>query len=72
MHMSPETVRPSSPRSPLRRLSVELILIVLAKIVFLSLIGWYLSAHYPRTDTRPAAVERLLAPPPSSKPESKP
>lgn len=71
MHMPPECVRPRRHRNPLRRLSTELILIVLAKIAFLSLIGWYVSTHYPRADTRPAAVERLLAPP-SNPPESKP
>lgn len=72
MHMSPESVRPSLPRNPLRRLSTELILIVLAKIAFLSLLGWYVSTHYPHADTHPAAVERLLAPAPSTKPETKP
>ncbi|MFC3652151.1 hypothetical protein ACFONN_11400 [Dyella humi] len=72
MHMLPERVRPCPPRNPLRRLSAELILIVLAKIAFLSLIGWYVSAHYPRADTRPAAVERLLAPSSSTTPETKP
>lgn len=50
------------PRRPLRRLGGELVLIVLAKLALLSLIGWYVSTHYPRTDTRPAALERLLAP----------
>lgn len=72
MHMLPERIRTSPPRNPLRRLSAELILIVLAKIAFLSLIGWYVSAHYPRADTRPAAVERLLAPSSSTTPETKP
>ena len=72
MHMPPECIRPRQSRNPLRRLSAELILIVLAKIAFLSLIGWYVSTHYPRADTRPAAVERLLAPSPSTPPESKP
>ena len=72
MHMPPECVRSRRTRNPLRRLSTELILIVLAKIAFLSLIGWYVSAHYPRADTRPAAVERLLAPSSSNPPESKP
>ena len=72
MHMLPECIRPRKPRNPLRRLSAELVLIVLAKIAFLSLIGWYVSAHYPRADTRPAAVERLLAPSSSTTPETKP
>ncbi|MFK2873894.1 cytochrome oxidase putative small subunit CydP [Dyella lipolytica] len=60
------------PRRPLRRLSVELILIVLAKIAFLSLIWWIVASHYPRPDTRPAAIEHLLAPSPSTTPEAKP
>jgi hypothetical protein len=72
MHMPSEYVRPRRTRNPLRRLSTELILIVLGKIAFLSLIGWYVSAHYPRADTRPAAVERLLAPSSPNPPESKP
>lgn len=72
MHMPPECNRSRPPRNPLRRLSAELIFIVLAKIALLSLIGWYLSAHYPHADTRPAAVERLLAPSSSTVPETKP
>jgi hypothetical protein len=72
MHVTPECTTPRPPRNPLRRLSTELVLIVLAKIAFLSLIGWYVSAHYPHADTRPAAVERLLAPSSSSSPETKP
>lgn len=72
MHMLPEQIRPTPPRSALRRLSAELIFIVLAKIVLLALIGWYIAAHYPRADTRPAAIERLLAPSPSITPEAKP
>ena len=60
------------PRNPLRRLSAELILIVLAKIAFFSLIWWFVAAHYPRPDTRPAAIEHLLAPSPSTTPEAKP
>ena len=63
---------PSSPRNPLRRLSAELILIVLAKIAFFALIWWFIAAHYPRPDTRPAAIEHLLAPSPSTTPEAKP
>jgi hypothetical protein len=60
------------PRNPLRRLSAELILIVLAKIAFFLLIWWFVAAHYPRPDTRPAAIEHLLAPSPSTTPEAKP
>jgi hypothetical protein len=47
---------------PLRRLARELVLIVIAKIVLLSLIWWIAIAPHPRPDTRPAAIEHLLAP----------
>jgi hypothetical protein len=60
------------PRSPLRRLSVELVLIVLAKIAFFSLLWWFVAAHYPRADTRPSAIAHLFAPSTSSTPEAKP
>lgn len=51
---------------PLRRLARELILIVVAKIVLLTLIWWIAIAPHPRPDTRPAAIEQLLAPAASS------
>ncbi|WP_233511147.1 cytochrome oxidase putative small subunit CydP [Dyella psychrodurans] len=71
---SPPTgsVSSSPPGRPLRRLSIELILIVLAKIAFFALIWWIVAAHYPRPDTRPAAIEHLLAPSTHSSPETKP
>ncbi|GAB2564493.1 hypothetical protein ISP15_14435 [Dyella jejuensis] len=73
MHMLPSgSNRLSSPRRPLRRLSAELIAIVLAKVAFFALLGWYLTAHYPRPDTHPAAIEHLLAPSASITPETKP
>jgi hypothetical protein len=50
------------PRRPLRRLARELILLVLAKIVLLTLIWWVAMTPYPRPDTRPDAIEHLLAP----------
>ncbi|MBT2115755.1 hypothetical protein KK141_08495 [Dyella sp. LX-66] len=49
-------------RPVLRRLARELILIVIAKIVLLTLIWWVAIAPHPRPDTRPAAIEHLLAP----------
>lgn len=49
-------------RRPLRRLTRELVLLVLAKLVLLTLIWWVATAHYARPDTRPAAIEHLLAP----------
>ncbi|WP_343214943.1 cytochrome oxidase putative small subunit CydP [Dyella silvatica] len=56
------------PRRPLRRLALELILIVVAKIALLSLIWWVAIAPHPRPDTRPEAIEHLLAPTSSSSP----
>jgi hypothetical protein len=50
----------------LRRLGRKLIVLVLAKIAFISLIWWAVAAHYERPDTRPAAIEHLLAPASSS------
>ena len=53
-------------RPPLRRLARELIWIVIAKLVLLTLIWWVAIAPHPRPDTRPAAIEHLLAPAASS------
>ncbi|MFC4765350.1 cytochrome oxidase putative small subunit CydP [Dyella koreensis] len=66
--MSTSSAQPSSaPQGrPLRRLARELILIVIAKIVLLTLIWWIAIAPHPRPDTRPAAIEQLLAPATSS------
>lgn len=67
MSLSPaETLAASPPRRPLRRLGVELVLLVVAKIALLTLIWWVAIAPHPKPDTRPAAIERLLAPAPSS------
>ncbi|PWK81875.1 hypothetical protein [Fulvimonas soli] len=55
----------TAPR-PLRRLAVKLVALVLAKFALLTLVWWAATAAYPRPDTRPAAVERLLAPSSSS------
>jgi len=52
----------ASQRRPLRRLTRELILLVIAKIVLLTLIWWVAIAPYGRPDTRPAAIEHVLAP----------
>ena len=67
--MSTPSTQPGSrePQRPvLRRLARELILIVIAKIVLLTLIWWVAIAPHPRPDTRPAAIEHLLAPAASS------
>ena len=47
---------------PLRRLSVELFVLVMAKIALLALLWWIAFAPHPKPDSSPAAIERLLAP----------
>ncbi|BBD80896.1 hypothetical protein [Aerosticca soli] len=64
------TTKPS--RSPLRRLGRELLALVLAKLVLLTLFGWALMALFPRTDTHPSAIEHHLAPATSSHGVSQP
>jgi hypothetical protein len=62
----------SEPRSrkPLRRLCLELALIVVAKLALLMLI-WYVAFRpIPHPDTSPTAIERVLAPSQSSTPSS--
>ncbi|QNJ99972.1 cytochrome oxidase putative small subunit CydP [Dyella telluris] len=54
------------PRPLLRRLGRELVWLVVAKIAVISLIWWVVASHYDRPDTRPAAIEQLLAPASSS------
>ncbi|KRE89865.1 hypothetical protein ASG87_02635 [Frateuria sp. Soil773] len=67
MSQSPaETPAVPLPRRPLRRLGVELVLLVVAKIALLTLIWWVAIAPHPKPDTRPAAIERLLAPAPTA------
>lgn len=60
----PANVAPDS--RPLRRLARELIFLVIAKIILLTLIWWIAIAPHPRPDTRPAAIEQLLGPAHSS------
>ena len=60
-----ERAEPRS-RKPLRRLCVELALIIVAKLALLMLI-WYVAFRpVPRPDTSPTAIERVLAPSQSS------
>lgn len=63
---SPSPTTNDPPRPVLRRLGREMILLVLAKIAVISLIWWVVAAHYERPDTRPSAIEHLLAPASSS------
>ncbi|WP_281850508.1 cytochrome oxidase putative small subunit CydP [Dyella sp. GSA-30] len=53
-------------RRPLRRLALELILLVIVKIAVLTLIWWVAIAPHPRPDASPQAIEHLLAPATSS------
>jgi hypothetical protein len=62
----PVSVSVDPPKPSLRRLARKLILLVIAKIAVISLIWWVVAAHYERPDTRPAAIEHLLAPASSS------
>ncbi|TBR36861.1 MULTISPECIES: cytochrome oxidase putative small subunit CydP [Dyella] len=64
---SPQVLEVSAPDDrTLRRLARKLILLVIAKIVVLTAIWWIAIAPHPRPDTRPAAIEQLLAPAHSS------
>ena len=47
---------------PLRRLTLELFVIIALKIVLLMLIWWLLFAPQPKPDTSPDAIAHLLAP----------
>jgi len=58
-------------RRPLRRLTVELALVILAKLVFLMLIWWLLFAPHPKPDASADAIARRLAPS-SAHPDSHP
>jgi len=59
--MSPAESPPPAPR-PLRRLTLELCLLVLAKVALLALIWWLAFAPHPRPDASPAAIGQLLGP----------
>ena len=52
---------PASAR-PLRRLTLELFVVIALKIALLVLLWWLLFAPQPKPDVSPAAVTRLLAP----------
>jgi hypothetical protein len=60
--VAPDPATAALQRRPLRQLARKLILLVIAKIVLLTLIWWVAMAPYARPDTRPAAIEHLLAP----------
>lgn len=62
---------PASAR-PLRRLTVELFVIIALKIALLMLIWWVVFAPQPQPDVSPAAISQLLAPTPHAQPEARP
>jgi hypothetical protein len=49
-------------RRPLRRLALELFVVIALKIALLMLIWWLLFAPQPKPDTSPDAMARRLAP----------
>ncbi|MBA2079581.1 MAG: hypothetical protein BGP10_02655 [Rhodanobacter sp. 68-29] len=57
-----ESLQDAVPTRPLRRLGVELFVLVLAKIALLTLLWWIAFAPHPKPDSSPAAIEHLLAP----------
>jgi hypothetical protein len=61
-----------APSRPLRRLTVELFVIIALKIALLLLIWWLLFAPQPQPDVSPAAISQLLAPTPPAPPEARP
>jgi hypothetical protein len=60
--VAPDPATAALQRRPLRQLARKLILVVIAKIVVLTLIWWVAMTPCARPDTRPAAIEHLLAP----------
>ncbi len=59
----PTADKKKSPR-PLRRLTLELLCVILAKLVLLMLIWWLIFAPHPKPDTSANAIARRLAPSP--------
>jgi len=56
------TFATSLARRPLRRLTVELALVILAKLAFLMLIWLLIFAPHPKPDANASAIARRLAP----------
>jgi len=59
-------------RRPLRRLTVELGLVILAKLAFLMLIWWLIFAPHPKPDVSADAIARQLAPSAQAPPQAQP
>jgi hypothetical protein len=68
---SPVTTTTTPPR-PLRRLTLELFVVIALKITLLLLIWWLLFAPQPKPDVSAAAISRLFAPTPTALPEARP
>ncbi|HEY9513005.1 MAG TPA: hypothetical protein VIQ48_10580 [Rhodanobacter sp.] len=62
---SPVTTTTTPPR-PLRRLTLELFVVIALKITLLLLIWWLLFAPQPKPDVSSAAISRLFAPTPAA------
>jgi hypothetical protein len=56
----------------LRRLTLELFVVIALKITLLLLIWWLLFAPQPKPDVSAAAISRLFAPTPTALPEARP
>ncbi len=54
--------RAPAPARPLRRLTLELFIVIALKIALLALLWWLLFAPQSKPDVSPAAISRLLAP----------
>jgi len=63
-----ETAYSPAAQPVLRRLSLKLVLLVVAKVAVLTLIWWVVSTAHPRPDTSPAAIKQRLAPAASPSP----
>lgn len=64
--------RVSAATRPLRRLTLELFVIIALKVALLALLWWLLFARQPTPDTSPAAISRVLAPGAASTGEVRP
>lgn len=56
----------TTPARPLRRLTLELFVVIALKITLLLLIWWLLFAPQPKPDVSAAAISRLFAPTPAA------
>ena len=66
------TFTTSLARRPLRRLTVELALVIAAKLAFLMLIWWLIFAPHPKPDVSADAIARQLAPSAQAPPQAQP